>query len=69
MQKDEKSKDRDVKPGDLVYVQTVKPPHPSPKLYKKWKGPMRVEGIAGKSGSGNVHIIRGPQSNILYNFQ
>lgn len=67
MQRDRKSKNRKVRPGDLVYVWTVKPPHLSPKFFGKWKGPLRVEGLAYKFGSGKVYELSYPQNNQTHN--
>ncbi|KAL7630558.1 UNVERIFIED_CONTAM: hypothetical protein RMT77_019250 [Armadillidium vulgare] len=67
LQQDKHSKTREVRPGDVVYMKAVKPPKLSPKLYRKWRGPFRVEGLANRFGSGNVYILRDPQNNKVYN--
>ncbi|RXG51159.1 hypothetical protein Avbf_16868 [Armadillidium vulgare] len=67
LQQDKHSKTREVRPGDMVYMKAVKPPKLSPKLYRKWRGPFRIEGLANRFGSGNVYILRDPQNNKMYN--
>lgn len=64
---DKKDKDRKIEIGNLVCMQAVKPRHLSPKLYRQWRGPFRMEGVARKLGKGNVYILRDRNTNRLHN--
>lgn len=57
MKQHKRSKDRKIEIGRLVYMQAVKPPYLSLKLYRQWKGPLRVKGIANNFGKGNVYVL------------